>query len=78
MTDERDKIGSDLGRIERMLQEVKEADKQIRAAAEHRLGVVNARIEELRPTAISDEAAGAEYQKLVHERGVLHGVLAPE
>lgn len=78
MTDERDKIGGDLGRIERMLQDVKEADKQIRNAAEHRLGVVNAQIEELRPKAISDEAAGAEYQKLVHERGVLHGVLAPE
>lgn len=78
MTDERDKIGSDLGRIERMLQEVKEADKQIRAAAEHRLGVVNARIEELRPNVFDDESACHEYQKLVQERGVLYGVLAPE
>ena len=75
MADERDKIGGDLGRIERMLQDVEEADKQIKAAAEHRLAVVNARIEELRPKALGDDAAGEEYQKLIAERGALHGVL---
>lgn len=33
---------------------------------------------ELRPNAIGDEAAGAEYQKLVEERGTLLAMLGQE
>ena len=75
MGDKRDDIALQLGRIGRMERECDEADKQILEAAEHRLGVVNARLEDLRPNAIGDESAGAEYQKLIEERGTLHGLL---
>lgn len=78
MGDKRGDIALQLGRIGRMERECDEADKQILEAAEHRLGVVNARIEDLRSKALTDEAAGAEYQRLIEERGVLHGMLAQQ
>lgn len=78
MGDKRDDIALQLGRIGRMERECDEADRQLQEAAEHRLGVVNARLEELRPNAIGDEAAGAEYQKLVEERGTLLAMLGQE
>lgn len=78
MGDKRGDIALQLGRIGRMERECDEADKRILEAAEHRLGVVNARLEELRPNAIGDEAAGAEYQKLVEERGTLLAMLGQE
>ena len=78
MGDKRDDIALQLGRIGRMERECDEADRQLQEAAEHRLGVVNARLEELRPKALTDEAAGAEYQRLIEERGVLHGMLAQQ
>ena len=67
----RDDIAAQLGRIGRMEKECQDAERQILEAAEHRLGVVNARLDELRAKAVADEQAGAEYQKLVEERGVL-------
>ena len=76
MGDKRDDIALQLGRIGRMEKECQEAKRQILEAAEHRLGVVNARIRELQPKALTDEAAGAEYQKMIEERGVLHTLLA--
>lgn len=75
MGEKRDDIALQLGRIGRMERECDEADKQILEAAKHRLGVVNARLEDLRTKAISDEDAGAEYQKLVGERGALLAML---
>lgn len=78
MGEKRDDIALQLGRIGRMERECDEADKQILEAAGHRLGVVNARLEALRSKALTDEAAGAEYQRLIEERGVLHGMLAQQ
>lgn len=67
----RDDIAAQLGRIGRMEKECQDAERKILEAAEHRLGVVNARLKALRQKAVADEQAGAEYQKLVEERGVL-------
>ena len=78
MGEKRDDIALQLGRIGRMERECDEADRQLLEAAEHRLGVVNARLEALRSKALTDEAAGAEYQRLIEERGVLHGMLAQQ
>lgn len=76
MGDKRDDIALQLGRIGRMERECDNARRQILEAAEHRLGVVNARLEALKPTALTSEEDGAEYQKLIKERGVLHTLLA--
>lgn len=76
MGDKRDDIALQLGRIGRMERECDNARRQILEAAEHRLGVVNARIRELQTTALTREEDGAEYQKLIEERGVLHTLLA--
>ena len=78
MGEKRDDIALQLGRIGRMERECDKADRQLLEAAEHRLGVVNARLEALRSKALTDEAAGAEYQRLIEERGVLHGMLAQQ
>ena len=78
MGEKRDDIALQLGRIGRMERECDEADRQLLEAAEHRLGVVNARLEALWSKALADEAAGAEYQRLIEERGVLHGMLAQQ
>ena len=78
MGEKRYDIALQLGRIGRMELECDEADRQLQEAAEHRLGVVNARLEALRSKALTDEAAGAEYQRLIEERGVLHGMLAQQ
>lgn len=72
----KDEIALQLGRIGRMELECKEAKRKILEAAEHRLGVVNARIEELKGKALTDDEPGAEYQKMIEERSVLHTLLA--
>ena len=57
MGEKRDDIALQLGRIGRMERECDEADRQLQEAAEHRLGVVNARLEALRTIAAAMEAA---------------------
>ena len=51
------------------------AGARIRDGAVARRGVVDSRLEELRPAGIGDAAAGAEYQALVEERGRLDRVI---
>lgn len=64
-----------LGALSAMAAKTSAAEKRIVEAAAERRGVIQSRLDELRPKAISDAAAGDEYQTLIHERGRLDIVL---
>lgn len=66
-----------LARLTAMQQHSTETDRQISEAAESRLAVVKARLDELRPSVLSDNRAAEEYEDLVMESGRLNRVLAP-
>ena len=53
-----------------------EAERRILAAAEDRLGQVEADIQKLRPRVVLDQDAAEDYQRLVLERGQLAMVIA--
>jgi glutathione S-transferase len=52
------------------------ADRRIAEAAEDRLRVVEAEIQKLRPTVLTDPSAADRYQALILERGRLQTLLS--
>ena len=65
-----------LGELGAMAAKTEQAERDILARAEKRIGEVMSRIEVLRPQVNTDEAAAIEYADLVSERGSLERVIA--
>lgn len=65
-----------LGELGAMAAQTEQAERDILARAEKRLGEVMSRIEALRPQVNTDEAAAIEYTDLVSESGSLERVIA--
>lgn len=65
-----------MGDLARLQRQTDASEKAIRAGAQSRLDAVNADLNRLRPRAITDDDAGAEYQTLIEERGQLMGIIA--
>lgn len=72
MTITPESLRADLGGLSKQAAHAERTDNDLTRAAGERLAFVNSRIEELRPTAMTDAAAGEEYQALVAERGQLN------
>ena len=62
-----------LGELAVMQRRVNESEKRIIARAQARLDEVNARLDQIRPTAMKNSR---EYQDLIQERGTLNIVIA--
>lgn len=69
MTITPDSLRADLTDLGQQSLRAAKADTEMTRAAEDRRNWIDARLEELRPTAETDAAAGDEYQSLIAERG---------
>jgi hypothetical protein len=76
MTITPDSLRADLAALAGDKAKTDAADGHIRETARARLEVVQARIDELKPKAMTDDAAGEEYQMLIAERGRLNLIQA--
>ena len=70
-----DEIRKNLSDLASMAGKAARAGEKIATAAAERRDVVDARIAELRPRVLLDEAAAQEYQDLIEERGRIDIVL---
>jgi hypothetical protein len=70
-----DELRKELAAGAKVSAHVAAGDAKILDAARERHAVVQARLDELRPKAVADGAAGEEYSSLVAERGRLDLVL---
>ncbi len=65
-----------IGRTASMLRQIHRQGETIAAGAAERLEVVNARLQALRRSAITDRGAAEEYMQLTEEKGALLRALA--
>jgi len=65
-----------IGRTASMLRQIRRQGETIAAGAAERLEVVNARLQALRRSAITDRGAAEEYMQLTEEKGALLRTLA--
>ena len=65
-----------IGRTASMLRQIHRQGETIAAGAAERLEVVNARLQALRRSAITDRGAAEEYMQLTEEKGALLRTLA--
>lgn len=66
-----DQARAGIGQCHAMLRQIKAQDEEITKGATARLEQVQARLEQLRPKAVLDEAAADEYLELTKEKGAL-------
>lgn len=71
MTTTPDSLRADLSDLTNQAAQADKATNDLTRGAEERRAWIDARLDELRPTALTDEDAGEEYQQLVAERGQL-------
>lgn len=65
-----------LARNDTLLRQQQAYENMIRRQMERRLGDVDARLQDIAPTAASDPVRAAEYARLIDERGQLLQLLA--
>lgn len=65
-----------LTHLARLAGKTEETERRILSAAEHRRGEVKGELDQLRPRALADRAAGARYQELTTEAGQLDLVIS--
>lgn len=71
MTITTDSLKADLGDLTRQSVRAAKADNDLTRGAEERRAFITARLAELRPTVLTDDAAASEYDALIAERGQL-------